>query len=460
MTDFWEVMRRTETGPLMKEKSFDLQVGQLAQRLAQDHRIRCTGEQVVASDDGAADRLYQAGLDLFLQTGIYCRDTGRVARFSPEEVSWALRHAPQRVEYGRGRDAAIMTRRSVEDRRPPFCTMTPVGTPVSEERFVPMVQSYAQEPLADTFSSAFSQTVHGRPIKSGTPQEVEAAIWNVVKLREAARAAGRPQLGIHNLVSNAERTDATLAAVQRDFGALPNDGLCIAAIAELKIDYERARKVAFLRHSGHNKYALYGPLMGGYAGGPESTAVVLVAYHFLGVLALEAQWHCSFPLHIFKGCNTTAEMLWLCGSVVQALTRNTPLLTALSTFTAAGPCTRMVIQELVAHALTVSVSGGHLNLAAVARNRHPERASGMEARIAAEAALVAARQGLSRQKADGIVRRLLAEYEPRIDQAPLGRTFAECYDLPRVSPTQEYLELYERAKEELTALGLDYSLLD
>jgi hypothetical protein len=76
--------------------------------------------------------------------------------------------------------------------KPPFCLMTPVGTPVAEERFVPMVQSYVQEPLAQTFSSAFSQTVHGRPIKSGTPQEVEAAIWNVIKLREAARAAGRP----------------------------------------------------------------------------------------------------------------------------------------------------------------------------------------------------------------------------------------------------------------------------
>jgi len=133
----------------------------------------------------------------------------------------------------------------------------------------------------------------------------------VIKLREAARAAGRPQIGIHNLISNAERTDATLAAIQADFGAQPNDGLCIAATAELKIDYERVKKVVALRHSGHNKYALYGPLMGGYAGGPEATAIVLVAYHFLGVLALEAQWHCCFPLHIHHLCNTTRELLWI-----------------------------------------------------------------------------------------------------------------------------------------------------
>ncbi len=250
---------------------FDLRVGRVASEIVAKYGIRYDPQQVVPADDGLADRVYQAGLELFLELGIYCRDTGRLMKFTRGEVEWALKHAPTSVTYGQGRDTEVMTYRAVEDPKPPFCIMTPVGTPVAEERFVPMVQSYAQEPLAQTFSSAFSQTVHGRPIKSGTPQEVEAAIWNVVKLREAARAAGRPQLGIHNLVSNAEQTDATLAAMQAGLGVQPNDGLCIAAIAELKIDYARVKKVVFLRQSGHNKYGLYGPLMGGYAGGPEAT---------------------------------------------------------------------------------------------------------------------------------------------------------------------------------------------
>lgn len=459
MIGFWEVVARTETGPLVDEKTFDLELGAKAQALAEKHQVRYDPGLVIPADDDLADRLYQAGLELFLDTGIYCRDTGRRARFSADEVAWALRHAPREVFYGRGRDRAVMVTRRVEDCEPPFCAMTPVGTPVAEERFVPLVQSYAQEPLAQTFSSAFSETVHGRPIKSGTPQEVEAAIWNVVKLREAARAAGRPHLGIHNLVSNAERTDATLAAVQGTFGAQPNDGLCIASTAELKVDYERLKKVAFLRQSGHNKYGLYGPLMGGYAGGPEATAVVLVAYHFLGVLALEAQWHCSFPLHIFHGCNTTREMLWLVSLATQALSRNTHLLVVMSTFAAAGPCTEMVIRELAAHALAVTVSGGHLNLAAVARNRHPERASGMEARIGAETGHLAAASGITREQADAVVQALVARYEERVGEAPLGRRFGECYDLERVQPVQEYLDLYARIQEELRPMGLDYARL-
>jgi methylamine--corrinoid protein Co-methyltransferase len=459
MIGFWEVVGRSESGPLVKERDFDMQVGMAARQMVEKYGIKFDPRQVIPADDDLADRVYEASLDLFLELGIYCRDTGRVLKFTRKEVQWALDHAPTSVTYGQGRDTATVTHRTVEDPKPPFCMMTPVGAPVAEERFVAMVQSYAQEPLAQTFSSAFSQTVHGRPIKSGTPQEVEAAMWNVIKLREAARAAGRPQIGIHNLVSNAERTDAVLAAVQSDFGVQPNDGLCIAATAELKVDYERMKKTAFLRQSGHNKYGLYGPLVGGYAGGPEATALVHVAHHFLGLIALEAQWHCGFPLHIHHGCNTSRNLLWLVSITTQALSRNTHLLVTANTFAAAGPCTEMVAYEVAAHALAGTVSGANLDLVAVARNRHPERATGMEARIGAEAGHLVARQGVTREQANEIIKQILDQYEDQLAEAPIGKRFDECYNLESVEPTQEYIELYGRVKDKLTDFGLDYSLL-
>lgn len=458
MIDLWEVLRRSEKGPYIKEKEFDRKLGLKAQELAQKYDIQYDPEHVIPSDDDLADRVYRAGLELFLEIGVYCRDTSRLINISQDEITWALKHAPKTVTYGCGEDARVMTHRRPEDATPPYCLCTPVGCTVAEERFVPMVQSYAQEPLADTFSSAFSETVQGRVIKSGTPQEVEAAIWNVVKLREAARAAGRPKIGIHNLVSNAERTDATLAAMQAEFGAQPNDGLAIAAIAELKVDYERIKKAVFLRHMGYNSYGLYGPLMGGYAGGPEATAITYVAHHFLGLLAFEAQWHDGFPLHLMQGCNTTRDLLWLISVSGQALSRNTDLLIALAPFTAAGPCTEMVVHEIAASVLAATVSGMHLNLVAVARNKHPERASGMEARMGAETGHLIAGQGISRGQANHIVKQILAEYEDRIPDAPVGQCFHECYDLMTVRPTQEYLDLYERCKEKLGRFGLDYSM--
>ena len=119
----------------------------------------------------------------------------------------------------------------------------------------------------------------------------------------------------------------------------------------------------------------------------------------------------------------------------------------------------MVVNEIVAIVAAATVSGADLDLLAVARNKHPEYASGMEARIGAEAGHVIAFQGMTREQVNEIVKQLLAEYEDQIETAPLGKRFDECYDLTRVQPTQEYLDLYEKCKEKLSKLGLDYSLL-
>ena len=459
MIDFWDAAEQCETGEYMKEPDFDRQVAILANEIVKKHGIKFDPEQVIPSDDDLADRVFQAGVELFLELGVYCKDTGRIIKFSRDQLSWALNHAPTSVTYGEGPDQRTMTHRKVEDSKPPFCCNTPVGCSVAEERFVSMVQSYAQEPLSDTFSSAFSLTVHGRPIKSGTPQEIEAGIWNVIKLREAAHAAGRPLIGIHNLVSNAEQADGIIAAVQPEFGARPNDGLAIAAMAEMKVDYERMKKVPFLLQKGYNKYGLYGPIMGGYAGGPEATAVVHVAHHFLGLTVFQVQWHDGFPLHLMEGCNSTRNLLWLISVTGQAIARNSHLLIGVSPFTAAGPCTEMVVYELAATSLAAVVSGLHLNPAAIARNKHPERSSGMEARISAETGYAAAGQGVTRDEANGIVKKILDEYESDINDAPLGKRFDECYDLSTVRPTREYLDIYDSCKEKLRKIGLDYSLV-
>lgn len=459
MLGFWEVMDRCDSGPLHKEKQFDMQLARAARKQAAAFDIRFDPETVIPEDDDLADRLYQAAQSFFVENGVYCRNTGRLVRFSRQEVEEAVQNAPHSITYGQGKDTAVMTSRRVEDEKPPFITMTPVGTPVAEERFVAMVQSFAQEPLAQTFSSAFSQTVNGRAIKAGSPQETEAAIWNVIKLREAAGAAGRPFIGIHNLVSNAEATDATLAALQPTFGVLPNDGLGIAAISELKVDFERLKKVVFCRRSGHNKYGLYGPLLGGFSGGAETTAIVHVAYHFLGLLMYEAQWHCGFPLHLHHGCNSSRELLWLIAVTSQALSRNTRTPISVSPFAVAGPCTEMVVHEMCAISIAAAVSGANLLPCAPARNRHPERATGMEARICAEAGHLTARQGLTRAEANRSVTSLLSLYEDKLSDAPLGLCLNECYDMDRLQPTRQYEDLYDRCKEEMGSMGLDYTLI-
>ena len=459
MVDFWEFIRRTEMGEMVQEKDFDRKIGVTAAEMVKKYSIRYTPDDPVPSDDGLADRVFEAALELFVKLGIFVLDTRKVVYFTEEEAREAVANAPDRVIYGSGNEVVHVPHRKVEDAASPVVFFSAVGTPVAEEDFVKVCISYAQEPLADTYSGPLITEYRGMPVTSGSPVEVEAGIWNVIKLREAARFAGRPDIPIHNFMSVAERTDATIAAARPEFGVRDNDGLFTAAIAEMKVDFERLKRIAFLIHTPYVIGGLYGPLMGGYAGGPEATAIILVAHFFLGLFAFRAQRHNAFPININQVCNTTREMLWLVSVSGQALARHTKCVSASNAFMASGPCTEMVAWELAAHSLASTVSGWHLNPAAVARNRYPGHASGMEARIHAEVGHVAARACITRKEASGIVNTILEKYEKSISNAPIGKSFKECYDTETIQPKDEYLKLWEGVRKKLKNLGLDFDLL-
>jgi len=282
---------------------------------------------------------------------------------------------------------------------------------------------------------------------------VEAAIWNVHRIDEARRFVGRPEMGSHNIIACAEKTGAITAATRQEFGAKPTDGLLNGAMAELKVDYERLRKVAFLRRSGHVIGGLYGPLMGGYAGGPEGTAIILIAHHFLGLMVFQAQWHDSFPIHIHQVCNTGTPLLWVIAIVGQALARNTHLPLMTSCFTSAGPCTPMIFDELCAHTMVAVASSHNINPMAPARNKYPERATGMEAEVCCEIGHIVAEAGLPLKEISQIVKKLVRDYERDIPNAPLGKTFEECYDMERLMPGPEYIRLYEEAIRKWSKIG-------
>jgi len=453
--DFIEVIRRAESGEMMKEAEFDKRLAKKTLTLMRQYEIHYDPYSLIPTEDSLADRIYEAAVALFLDLGVYCTDTQKVIRFTREELQGSLENVPQEVRYGREEEAVTLYPRKVEDQRDPGCFFSAVGTPVTEEMFLPVARSYAQEPLADTFSGPLITSYQGIPVTSGSPVEVEAAIWNTKMLREAARQAGRPNIGIHNFQSTGEKTDATIASAQEKFGAFPGDGLLVAAIAEMKVDFERLKKVAFLRQSPYVLGALYGPLMGGYAGGPEGTAIALVAHHFLGLLVFSAERHNAFPIHIHHVCNTTRDMLWLVSTVGQALARNTNLIIASNAFMASGPCTDMVIDELCANSITSTVSGWHLNPSAVAKNRHPLRCSGMEPRIHAEVGHRVAQMGLTRKEANRVVLKLVEGYEKRIPEAPIGKMFNECYQMDKIRPTDEYETLYDKRKQEWNKMGFE-----
>ena len=458
MIDFWEIVRRSENGELVEEKAYDMRVVRTSMEVQKKYDIKFDPDVVIPSDDAMIDRVFEAAIEYLLTLGIYCTDTGRVIKVTRDELMEALNSSVDHIVWGEGREQRTQYPRKPEDTRVPFCNFTLVGTPYPEGIFLQAAMSVAKEQLADCFSAgSILHTLGGVEIRSGSPSEVEAAIWDIGKRREAAVRVGCPGKGMYTQVSAAEKADAMIAAARREFGARRGDGVLMGAISEMKVDYDRMKKVPFLMRTEYSLGGLMGPLMGGYAGGPEGTAINMVAHLFLGRLAFKTDYTNFFPIDIHETCNTTRAMLWLVSVTHQAMARNTHLLNFANTFIAAGPNTDFACYELINHGITASVSGANLSPAAVARNMHPERCTGMEGRIAAEAAHATVLSGLTRKDANEIVKKILPKYEGQIKEAPLGDKISDCYNLDTVTPIQEYLDRYARIKKEVSELGLDYS---
>jgi methylamine--corrinoid protein Co-methyltransferase len=415
---------------------------------------------IIPNDDSLADRAYEAGVELFLRLGFYCLDTKRVVRFSRKELEERLETAPDSYEWGEGKDKGITYARKVEDTRDPSFVASGLGVPVPQDLFLKVCQALASVPLADAFCGvSLENTFRGLPIQAGTPVEVAAAIWDVEKRREAARLAGRPGLGLYAMISCAEGTSAIIAAAQKRFGALQNDVTQNGAIAELKVDFARMNKVPWQIESGYGTAGLYGPLMGGYAGGPEGTMITLIAHFFLGLFAFNADYHIPFPINLNQVCNTSSAMLWLASVYTQALARNTHLLNESVAMASAGPCTEMLFYEFAAYAIVAVVSGGNLVAGGIARDKYPERVSTLEIQTASEVGHIVARMGMNRKEANSLVKKLVGKYEKQIPEAPLGKKFSEIYDLEKVKPLEDYQRMYDEIRRELSDLGLDYSVL-
>ena len=71
-----------------------------------------------------------------------------------------------------------------------------------------------------------------------------------------------------------------------------------------------------------------------------------------------------------------------------------------------------------------------------------------------EAAHAAA--GMDVHEVNILLDKLVGMYEKAYKTAPTGKKFHECYDVVRLEPTQEYVEVYDEAVKILTDLGLTY----
>ncbi|MCL4562699.1 MAG: monomethylamine:corrinoid methyltransferase [Chloroflexi bacterium] len=453
-TRLLDVFDRAESGPMIEESQWDMNLvpKTVARLLAEyDIKMKPVNETVVLQDDALADRLFAAGLQMAQELGVYCSSTSRRIIFSRDEILNALEVAPVEVTLGDGNDRHTERKRKVEDSLFPTIKGGGVGTPLPEDLYLPITQSYVQEPLIDAVINCTLESVYGREIRSRSPWEILAG-WHEVELsKAAAKRAGRPGIPL-GVIENAVSELGELSATSYG-GASLNDWHHIAMISEFKTDYMAMAKLAHLIRTGAIIHSFYNTIYGGSCGGGDGMALAIVGGCILLQMVYMTNTHSVSPAHPFYGNNTTPEIMQAIGLAQQALARNTRLLTDVVLTPVSGPGTKTLLYETAAESITATVSGacgliGPRSGAGV-NNGH---VSGLEARFNAEVARAAS--GMSRKDGDVLVRKLIALYKPILEQRPKGLPFNEVYDVTTIKPLPEWLQMYEQVKNELREMGL------
>ena len=126
------IVDRSENGPFISESAYDLALVRKTAELVKKHGLKFDPQVLVPDDNDMADRLYQAGLELFIEMGVYNQSTERRILFTRDEVEATVAAAPDAVILGCGRDAVVEKHRDVESTVPCRMHSGPTGTPCSE----------------------------------------------------------------------------------------------------------------------------------------------------------------------------------------------------------------------------------------------------------------------------------------------------------------------------------------
>jgi methylamine--corrinoid protein Co-methyltransferase len=450
-----EILDRSKTGPHMEEDAFLPKLfTPTLKKLIKKYEIRYDRQHPVPTDDAMADRVWQAGWELFREVGVYNTDSHRIIRVSDAEIKEALYTLKDEYWVGSGKDAVLWKYRGVEDTSPPFCIMSPDIT--CDENLHPSIcAAYLKEPLLDGLCGPILETTFGRLIESGGPTEISGCIQHIYNQKMAARLVGRP--GVFMVaVGTAEHDSGQIAVSDSRWGVGTSDARLVGSLTEFKTADTLLNRVIHYAQYGSYTGNLTGPIYGGWCGGSEGTAVTIVAYSLIGRVIHGAMFNQHFPFHLHWGSNTTRELLWAISIAGQAMSRNSRLRYTSNGFANAGPMTEMLFRETACHALVSTVSGWDLWEMASTRNKYRNRATPLEARIGMEVGHAVARQGMRREQAEEIALRLLAAYEKDAADAPMGSEYQDCYDVERAVPTAEHLDMFNRIRDELAEMGIAF----
>jgi len=448
-----EFYDRARTGRRISEKEFNLNIlpGKLRE-LVKKHDISFNPEEPVPQDLDMAKRVFDAALELLTEVGIYCLDTKSIITIEEEEIRNALANAPASHTIGEGTEAVECYCRSVGDKRRPTIIGGANGAPLSEENYIDILTSYAKESI-DGLHTGSLQGLFGRTVRAREPVELLACKYEALWAREAVRRAGKPGLSILGIMSGA--TSESQDAADFEGGLRPCDLHLVVFLNELKVNWEVFNKIVHNQNLGNIIDAcMGGPLIGGFCGGPEGSAVTAVAEIIQGYVIAKPATFSMYASNFLLGSSDRLSIWVSCMASLAFKSAGVDIILAFYVGGDAGPCTEMLCDEIAAQAIALTASGASsLYGAAGCSMAKMDYTTGMEARILCSTSRAAA--GMNLGEANEIVKDLIGTYEETLKnrKSPVGKSFVECYE-QGLTPSKEYLDLWRRKRKALEKMGL------
>jgi len=441
----WDMLDRTTTGPIMREEEFETELFPTVMADVVDrHKISWDPDEPIMSDPDMADAIFQAGVELLLEVGLYCKDTKRIVKFSEDEIREVIASRKHEVTLGKDRDAITLKPRAPGDRQHPY-TFFPAGC---LSRNVNLYKQYAltvaQEPTCDGLIPIPLIGIGDTKLVSGTPAQTLLCLTEAQIMNDVATWVGRP--GMFLGIPMSATTPITLMSVFSS-GLYNKYNCCmpVQVLQDMRVNYDRFNQAYFAQQHGIQPWMSSSPTLYAYLTGPEQGAVEIIA-HTLGMMAYSDGTLTQAMSVSVHGAYTGNDITWCNSAAALAAERNLklPWLSFGMTGSPTGSMSDDSWYGTAIACINACISGMEgLWLAG--------GSTGLECRWAGEIARAAAT--LTPEEGVEIIKKIRAiEHEAAPAPLPLGKL----YDMATLQPRQELVDQYRKFTRIFRDLGLDY----
>lgn len=447
--------KRANEGTLMTSDEFDLLVTKKARTLVKQYGIKFNKDELIPSDE-VADLVFQAGVDMLVDVGVFHLETQRVIKWTREEVETMIteyKQADNSISFGKGPDRhTIIPRVGNENRR--ITVWGAAAGAIPQDMVIPWVQMMAEEKSVDGLGIAGGvMSVDGIVPIAGAPSEIYCGLWETKAQKVAVEKAGRPGISL-GLVPTVSTTAGTAAVFGEGLREPETSLVGIHVIPEQKIDWVRLNTSLFLESRGISPWSSAMTMVGGLCGGAEGTAVGLMANLLAQLSFGHGKW-ASVYAGDMTGHNSGRTAVLAFAGCMRAANRN--LGVALGTTYCAGAPTYTLEEYLVRSAI-VNIA----NTGSGAAYSWCAGVSPLEVRVSA--AVMDAVLGKSREELNTILNTLSAYVEETcasgltlMPQLDVVLPFTVKYDMETLKAKPGFIEACKNAVEIIKKAGLPVS---